>query len=155
MISLVPLMGLAYFLGMSYSIPYFHIRKSIIWPIVIIVSCRAILFNIIAFKYLTNSWPDVFIKNWIVFQVLHVTAIAIFKDIPDLEADVKFHRHTMAAMLGKRQSKVVSVGLLICAIVTLQPAGLFVAIVLSMYLVRQVFWQKELDEYQRYKVSFY
>jgi homogentisate phytyltransferase/homogentisate geranylgeranyltransferase len=145
-------MGFSLIIGMSYSIPYFDIRKSIIWPIVIIVSCRAILFNMIAFKYLTDSWPDTFIKNWMMYQTLYVTAIAIFKDIPDLEADIKYNRHTLAAMLGERNSKMVSVGLLMSAFFLLQPAGLFVACLLSSYLVYKVFVQKGLSEYQTYKV---
>jgi homogentisate phytyltransferase / homogentisate geranylgeranyltransferase len=153
-ISLWLLMAIAYLIGISYSIPYFKVRNSTFWPIVIIVSCRAIFFNLITFKYLSNIWTDSFLILWIEFKTLYVLAIAIFKDIPDLNADILFNRKSVVGYLGENITKSISCGLLITAFFLLRPAGFFVAFILSGYLLYQFLFRIGLSEYELYKVRF-
>jgi len=138
-----------YLIGTGYSVPMLKTRESPVMPFLIIVVVRGFFLNFVFWTTLTQLLPDANVIQWISFKVLYVAAIAIFKDIPDLDADRKFGRRTIAVILGEKYSAIISLVLAIAGLFLLDPSIWYPAIC-SVYLLYRV-QNLQLTAYERYQ----
>jgi homogentisate phytyltransferase / homogentisate geranylgeranyltransferase len=94
-------------IGTAYSLPPIRLKRFPFWAAVCIFSVRGAIVNL--GLYLHYSW--VFEKNssitaavWVltVFVLVFTFAIAIFKDVPDMEGDLLYNIKTLTLQIGKQ-----------------------------------------------------
>lgn len=106
------------FLGTIYSVPPLRLKRSAIAAFAIIATVRGFLLNFGVYHAtraaigLPFQWspPIAFIT---VFVTIFATVIAITKDLPDVEGDMKFGIETFATRMGVRNIAFLGSGLLI------------------------------------------
>ncbi|MDY6897211.1 MAG: homogentisate phytyltransferase [Cyanobacteriota bacterium] len=93
-------------IGTAYSLPPIRLKRFPFWAAICIFSVRGAIVNLGLFLHF--SWvlkaqqsipPGVWALTW--FILVFTIAIAIFKDIPDMEGDLKFNITTFTIKLGK------------------------------------------------------
>jgi homogentisate solanesyltransferase len=105
------------FLGTIYSIPPLRLKRSAVAAFMIIATVRGFLLNFGVYYAVRSAlglqfaWsrPVTFITA---FVTLFATAIAITKDLPDIEGDRKYGIDTFATRLGVRGTAMLGTGLL-------------------------------------------
>ncbi|MBW4626468.1 MAG: homogentisate phytyltransferase [Brasilonema octagenarum HA4186-MV1] len=94
-------------IGTAYSLPPIRLKRFPFWAAVCIFSVRGAIVNL--GLYLHYSW--VFEKSssitaavWVltVFVLVFTFAIAIFKDVPDMEGDLLYNIKTLTLQIGKQ-----------------------------------------------------
>lgn len=122
------------FLGTIYSVPPLRLKKNAVAAFLIIATVRGFLLNFGVYHAVRSAlglqfaWspPVAFITG---FVTLFATAIAITKDLPDIEGDKKFGIETFATRLGVRGTAFLGSGLLginyvgAMAVAILAPSG--------------------------------
>lgn len=95
-------------IGTAYSLPPIRLKRFSFWAAVCIFSVRGAVVNLGLFLHF--SWvlqakqsimPAVWILTW--FILIFTIAIAIFKDIPDIEGDREYNITTFTIRLGKEK----------------------------------------------------
>ncbi len=93
-------------IGTSYSLPPIRLKRFPFWAAICIFSVRGAIVNLGLFLHF--SWvlqakesipPAVWVLTW--FILVFTVAIAIFKDIPDMEGDRQYNITTFTIELGK------------------------------------------------------
>lgn len=99
-------------IGTLYSLPPLRLKRFPFWAALCIVGVRGVVVNLgffVHFRQLLSQAPaDQWLSHPIppeiwaltMFVILFALAIAIFKDIPDLEGDRQFQIHTLTVRLG-------------------------------------------------------
>ncbi|KAL6656837.1 hypothetical protein ACP70R_004617 [Stipagrostis hirtigluma subsp. patula] len=126
---------LGLFLGTIYSVPPFRLKKYPVAAFLIIATVRGFLLNFGVYYAtraalgLTFQWssPVAFITC---FVTLFALAIAITKDLPDVEGDRKYQISTLATKLGVRNIAFLGSGLLIAN---------YIAAIVVAFLMPQAF----------------
>ncbi|KAH9604656.1 hypothetical protein KSS87_001577 [Heliosperma pusillum] len=112
------LYSLGLFLGTIYSVPPFRMKRFPVVAFLIIATVRGFLLNFGVY-YATRaalglpfewSYPVVFITT---FVTLFALVIAITKDLPDVEGDMKYQISTLATKLGVKKIALLGTGLLL------------------------------------------
>jgi len=94
-------------IGTAYSLPPIRLKRFPFWAAICIFSVRGAIVNLGLFLHF--SWvieaqqivlPAVWTLTW--FILVFTIAIAIFKDIPDMEGDRQFNITTFTIKLGKQ-----------------------------------------------------
>ncbi|GBG62965.1 hypothetical protein CBR_g34665 [Chara braunii] len=106
-------------LGTIYSVPPFRLKQNPLWAFLIIAFVRGVLLNFGVY-YATRAalglqfaWsPSVAFIT--VFVTLFATAIAITKDLPDVEGDRQFNIATFATRLGVPTISMIGTGIILC-----------------------------------------
>ena len=100
------MVGISLAIGTAYSLPPIRLKRFPFWAAICIFSVRGAIVNLGLFLHF--SWvlqarqsipPAVWTLTW--FILVFTIAIAIFKDIPDMEGDRKFNITTFTIKLGK------------------------------------------------------
>ena len=103
---LFAMVGISLAIGTAYSLPPIRLKRFPFWAAICIFSVRGAIVNLGLFLHF--SWvlqaqqsipPAVWTLTW--FILVFTIAIAIFKDIPDMEGDRKFNITTFTINLGK------------------------------------------------------
>ena len=103
---LFAMVGISLAIGTAYSLPPIRLKRFPFWAAICIFSVRGAIVNLGLFLHF--SWvlqarqsilPAVWTLTW--FILVFTIAIAIFKDIPDMEGDRKFNITTFTIKLGK------------------------------------------------------
>ncbi|MGB3650593.1 MAG: homogentisate phytyltransferase [Rivularia sp. (in: cyanobacteria)] len=93
-------------IGTAYSLPPIRLKRFPFWAAICIFSVRGAIVNLGLFLHF--SWvlqakqsipPAVWVLTW--FILVFTVAIAIFKDIPDMEGDFQYNITTFTIKLGK------------------------------------------------------
>lgn len=99
--------GVSLALGTAYSLPPLRLKRFPFWASFCIVAVRGAVVNIGLFLYFSHHLaqpPIVPGRVWALtgFVVLFSVAIALFKDIPDIEGDRRYGIRTLSVHLGQR-----------------------------------------------------
>lgn len=94
-------------IGTAYSLPPIRLKRFPFWAALCIFSVRGTIVNLglfLHFSWVLQNNPSVPIAVWIltIFILVFTLAIAIFKDIPDLEGDRLYNITTFTIQLGSQ-----------------------------------------------------
>ena len=94
-------------IGTAYSLPPIRLKRFPFWASLCIFTVRGVIVNLglfLHFSPLTQAIPTIPPSVWALtgFILVFTFAIAIFKDIPDLEGDRRYNIHTLTLRLGQR-----------------------------------------------------
>lgn len=97
--------ALSMLMGTAYSLPPLRLKRFPFWAALCIFGVRGVVVNVgffLHFRDLLGGTGPIPLKVWGLtgFVILFAFAIAIFKDIPDREGDLKFHIRTLTVRLG-------------------------------------------------------
>lgn len=102
------MVGISLAIGTAYSLPPIRLKRSPFWAALCIFSVRGAIVNLGLFLHFSWVWqksqvipPAVWALT--LFILVFTFAIAIFKDIPDLEGDRQYHISTFTIALGKHR----------------------------------------------------
>ena len=117
-------------LGTAYSLPPIRLKRFPLLAAFCIFTVRGIVVNLGLFLHFSQKLVGREILNpyvWILtlFIVLFTVAIAIFKDVPDLEGDKTFNIRTYTLILGKSSVFNLSRGVITLCYLGMVYAGLF------------------------------
>ncbi len=127
---LLATVGISLLLGTAYSMPPLRLKRFSLWAAFCILVVRGVVINVGLFTYfhqqLTNtlSFPPLL---WVItlFILVFTIAIAIFKDVPDLEGDQKFQIQTFTISWGKSAILSITRWVISSAYLSMVIAGLF------------------------------
>ena len=95
-------------IGTAYSLPPIRLKRFPFWAALCIFSVRGAIVNLGLFLHFIWVWqgsqvipPSVWVLT--LFILVFTFAIAIFKDIPDMEGDRQYHITTFTIALGKQR----------------------------------------------------
>ncbi|AFZ01104.1 homogentisate phytyltransferase [Calothrix sp. PCC 6303] len=103
---LLGMVGISLLIGTAYSLPPIRFKRFPLLAAICIFSVRGAIVNL--GLYLHYNWtiqqpPTIPATIWIItlFVLIFTIAIAIFKDIPDMEGDAQYNIATLSLKLGK------------------------------------------------------
>lgn len=104
---LLATVGVSLALGTAYSLPPIRLKRFPFWAAFCILTVRGIIINLGLFLHFDRVLkgrdflpPEVLVLT--AFIWVFTVAIAIFKDVPDLEGDKQYNITTFSLLLGKR-----------------------------------------------------
>ncbi|MGF1540879.1 MAG: homogentisate phytyltransferase [Pleurocapsa sp.] len=118
------------FIGTAYSLPPIRLKRFPLFAAFCILTVRGIVVNLGLFLHFGDKFQAVeslnpYVWTLTLFILLFTVAIAIFKDVPDLEGDRKYHINTFTLVIGKSAVFNISRGVItICYFGTIL-AGIF------------------------------
>jgi homogentisate phytyltransferase / homogentisate geranylgeranyltransferase len=126
-------------IGTAYSLPPIRLKRFPFWAALCIFSVRGAIVNLglfLHFNWLSQGSLEIPNSVWALtgFILIFTFAIAIFKDIPDLEGDRQFQITTFTIALGKK--KVFNLAL---CVITICYLGAIVAGILGLASVNSSF----------------
>jgi homogentisate phytyltransferase/homogentisate geranylgeranyltransferase len=94
-------------IGTAYSLPPIRLKRFSFWASVCIFTVRGVIVNVglfLHFRHLLNQPLNITPAVWALtlFILVFTFAIAIFKDIPDLEGDRRYNISTFTVKLGPK-----------------------------------------------------
>ncbi|MEA5616503.1 homogentisate phytyltransferase [Cronbergia sp. UHCC 0137] len=104
---LLGMVGISLAIGTAYSLPPIRLKQYPFWAALCIFSVRGTIVNLglfLHFNWLLERSPVIPLIVWALtaFILVFTVAIAIFKDIPDLEGDRLYNITTFTLQLGKQ-----------------------------------------------------
>jgi homogentisate phytyltransferase / homogentisate geranylgeranyltransferase len=103
---LLATVGVSLLIGTAYSLPPIRLKRFPLWAALCIFTVRGVIVNLGIFLHLTQKLqgteylpPTVWALT--LFILVFTVAIAIFKDVPDLEGDKQYNISTFTLLLGK------------------------------------------------------
>ena len=104
-------------IGTAYSLPPIRLKRFPFLASLCIYTVRGFVVNVGLYLYFrseqslsTQTTPELWILVW--FVLLFTLAIALFKDIPDMDGDRKYHVATLSIWLGAKQTYYICLWLL-------------------------------------------
>lgn len=102
------MVGISLAIGTAYSLPPIRLKRFPFWAALCIFSVRGAIVNLGLFLHFSWVWRGSLVilpSVWALtgFVLVFTFAIAIFKDIPDLEGDRLYHITTFTIALGKQR----------------------------------------------------
>lgn len=100
------MVGISLLIGTAYSLPPIRLKRFPFWAAICIFSVRGAIVNLGLFLHFSWVWRESLVipsSVWVLtgFILVFTFAIAIFKDIPDLEGDRLYQITTFTIALGK------------------------------------------------------
>ena len=107
-IFLILTVGLSLLIGTAYSLPPIRLKRFPFWASVCILVVRGAIVNLGLYLYFSTQLGlglNIPARVWalMLFVLVFSFAIAIFKDIPDLEGDRQFNISTYTLQLGRKK----------------------------------------------------
>jgi homogentisate phytyltransferase/homogentisate geranylgeranyltransferase len=163
-IFLLGTVGLSLAIGTAYSLPPIRLKRFPIWASLCIFTVRGVIVNLGLFlhfkqKFGGNSTIPPAVWALTLFVLGFTFAIAIFKDIPDLEGDRRYHITTFTLRLGQKPVFDLARWVLTLCYGGMMAAGFFLPGVNSILLIGShaiallVFWTLSLRVDLRDKVA--
>jgi homogentisate phytyltransferase / homogentisate geranylgeranyltransferase len=114
---LLATVGLSLGIGTAYSLPPVRLKRFPFWASVCILAVRGAIVNLGLFLHVSdrlNIPPTIPGRVWALtaFILLFSIAIALFKDIPDIEGDRRYGISTLSLKLGQRTVFNLALGIL-------------------------------------------
>ncbi len=100
---LLGMVGLSLAIGTAYSLPPIRLKRFPFWASLCIFSVRGAIVNLGLFLHFNHGFP-IPSKVWALtlFVLVFTFAIAIFKDVPDMEGDRQYNISTFTLRVGQR-----------------------------------------------------
>ncbi|PSB18217.1 homogentisate phytyltransferase [Phormidesmis priestleyi ULC007] len=100
---LLGMVGLSLAIGTAYSLPPIRLKRFPFWASLCIFSVRGAIVNLGLFLHFNHGFP-IPPKVWALtlFVLVFTFAIAIFKDIPDMEGDRQYNISTFTLRVGQK-----------------------------------------------------
>jgi homogentisate phytyltransferase/homogentisate geranylgeranyltransferase len=100
---LLAMVGLSLAIGTAYSLPPIRLKRFPFWASLCIFTVRGAIVNLGLFLHFNRGFP-IPAKVWALtlFILVFTFAIAIFKDIPDMDGDRQYNIRTFTLRLGQR-----------------------------------------------------
>ena len=100
---LLATVGMSLLIGTAYSLPPLRLKRFPVWASLCIFTVRGVIVNLGLFLHFQGRF-DIPPTVWVLtlFVLVFTFAIAIFKDIPDMEGDRRYHITTFTLRLGQR-----------------------------------------------------
>ncbi len=122
---------LSLLIGTAYSLPPIRLKRFPVWASLCIFSVRGVIVNLGLFLHLQEKFGSVSyipptVWTLTLFILVYTWAIALLKDIPDLEGDRLYHISTFALRLGQRTVFNLTRGVLMLCYVGMMVAGLVI-----------------------------
>lgn len=104
---LLGMVGISLAIGTAYSLPPIRLKRFPFWAALCIFSVRGAIVNLGLFLHFSwvfqqTQWIPPVIWALTLFVLVFTFAIAIFKDIPDIEGDRHYHITTFTIQLGQQ-----------------------------------------------------
>jgi homogentisate phytyltransferase/homogentisate geranylgeranyltransferase len=128
-------------IGTAYSLPPIRLKQFPFWAAVCIFSVRGAVVNLglfLHFSWVFQQKLSIPLEVWILtlFILVFTFAIAIFKDIPDIEGDLQYNITTFSIKLGKQAVFNLALWVLTICYVTMIVVGVLgITSVNSIFLV--------------------
>jgi homogentisate phytyltransferase / homogentisate geranylgeranyltransferase len=125
---LLATVGLSLAIGTAYSLPPIRLKRFPVWASLCIFTVRGVIVNLGLFLHFQGGGlvlPAVWALT--LFILGFTFAIAIFKDIPDMEGDRQYHITTFTLKLGQRRVFTLAIG-----VIALCYLGLILAALLGL-----------------------
>ena len=137
---LLATVGVSLIIGTAYSLPPIRLKKFPLFAAFCILTVRGIVVNLGLFLHYTQQFQGQSFVNaevWLLtlFILLFTIAIAIFKDVPDLEGDKKYNIATFSLILGKNK-----VFQITRSVITLCYGGMITAAFMSLENINAAFF---------------
>ncbi|MEM7555128.1 MAG: homogentisate phytyltransferase [Cyanobacteria bacterium P01_A01_bin.84] len=122
--------AISLFIGTAYSTPPIRLKQFPFWAAFCILTVRGVIVNIGLFLHYGDRFNgrealNPYVWTLTLFILLFTVAIAIFKDVPDLEGDKQYNINTFTLVIGKPAVFNLSRGVItVCYLGTIA-AGLF------------------------------
>ncbi len=101
---LLGMVAISLTIGTAYSLPPIRLKRFPFWAALCIFSVRGAVVNLGLFLHFSNSLSiPVTVWALTIFVIVFTMAIAIFKDIPDLEGDRQYQISTFTIALGQKR----------------------------------------------------
>jgi homogentisate phytyltransferase/homogentisate geranylgeranyltransferase len=107
--------GISLLIGTAYSLPPVRLKRFPLWAAFCIFTVRGVIVNLGLFRHyntVINQNQSIYPSVWVLtaFVLVFTVAIAIFKDVPDLEGDRIYQITTFTLLLGPE--KILTISLL-------------------------------------------
>ena len=117
-------------IGTAYSTPPIRLKQFPFWAAFCILTVRGVIVNIGLFLHYGNKLNEQealnpYVWTLTLFILLFTVAIAIFKDVPDLEGDRQYNINTFTLVIGKPAVFNLSRGVITVCYLGMMLAGLF------------------------------
>ncbi|MGB5711822.1 MAG: homogentisate phytyltransferase, partial [Waterburya sp.] len=117
-------------IGTAYSIPPVRLKQFPFWAAICILTVRGVIVNIGLFLHYGDKFNgrealNPYVWTLTLFILLFTVAIAIFKDVPDLEGDQQYNINTFTLVIGKPAVFNLSRGVITACYCGMIIAGLF------------------------------
>jgi homogentisate phytyltransferase / homogentisate geranylgeranyltransferase len=127
-------------IGTAYSLPPIRLKRFPVWAALCIFSVRGAIVNLGLFLHFNQQLggnPQIPLTVWALtlFVLVFTFAIAIFKDIPDLEGDRRYHITTFTIRLGAPAVFSLARSVLTLCYLSMIGAGLFLSGVNTLFVV--------------------
>ncbi|MEC4815050.1 MAG: homogentisate phytyltransferase [Scytonema sp. PMC 1069.18] len=104
---LLGMVGISLAIGTAYSLPPIRLKRFSFWAALCIFSVRGVIVNLGLFLHYNSVFQQsqsIPSSVWVLtlFILVFTFAIAIFKDIPDMEGDLRYDIDTFTIRLGKQ-----------------------------------------------------
>lgn len=117
--------GSSVLIGTAYSLPPLRLKRFPVWASLCIFTVRGAIVNLGLFLHFQGGFPiPAAVWALTLFVLVFTFAIAIFKDIPDLEGDRQFNITTFTLRLGQRTVFNLAMGVLTVCYLGMILAGL-------------------------------
>lgn len=104
---LLAMVGISLAIGTAYSLPPIRLKRFPFWAAICIFTVRGAIVNLglfLHFRWVLQANQEITPEVWALtlFILVFTIAIAIFKDIPDLEGDKQYNISTFTIQLGQK-----------------------------------------------------
>lgn len=151
---LLATVGVSLLIGTCYSLPPIRLKRFPLWAALCIFTVRGIVVNLGIFLHFSNKFTgEEFLPAsvWVLtlFIVVFTVAIALFKDVPDLEGDRQYNISTFSLILGKQKVFNVArgviafcyVAMILAAILWLKDANVWFLVASHAVLLGVLWWR--------------
>lgn len=138
---LLATVGISLGIGTAYSLPPIRLKRFPLWAALCIFTVRGVIVNLGLFLYFSSQLIGrAFLPSsvWLLtsFVLVFTVAIAIFKDVPDMEGDKQYSITTFTLLLGKQAVFNLTFWIIILCYLGMIAAGfLNIAEVNSLFLI--------------------
>ena len=142
---LLATVGVSLLIGTAYSVPPIRLKQFPFLAAFCILTVRGIVVNLGLFLHYGNKFNarealNPYVWTLTLFILLFTVAIAIFKDVPDLEGDKKYNINTFTLVIGKPAVFNLSRGVITVCYFGMIGAGLFwlTSLNISFFIVSHI-----------------
>ena len=135
------MVGISLAIGTAYSLPPIRLKRFPFWAALCIFSVRGAIVNLglfLHFSWVLQENQSIPFAVWVLtlFVLVFTFAIAIFKDVPDMEGDLLYNIKTFTLQLGKQTVFNLALGVLtVCYLGMILVGTLGLAEINSIFLV--------------------
>ncbi|WP_036485870.1 homogentisate phytyltransferase [Myxosarcina sp. GI1] len=137
---LLATVGISLLIGTAYSLPPIRLKQFPLLAAFCIFTVRGVIVNLGLFLHFTKKLAGREFLNgyvWVLtlFIIVFTVAIAIFKDVPDLEGDKKYNITTFTIILGKSAVFSFSRWLITCCYLGMVIAAFYLAAINTSFFI--------------------